>query len=139
MLNYSVPSMLQDLEEWPPIDELPGTRVLEGDPRHFGRLDVGGFGSDLMLGIWQCTEGKFEWTEVGYELQTLVEGRMELTDTDGTTHALAAGDTFFTRQGDCMTWHIIEKVTKVFFTFNSEADYITAFGSLKGSDRTLRV
>ena len=139
MLNYSLPSMLGDLSEWTPISELPGARVLKGNPRHFGRLDVGDSDTDHMVGVWECTEGTFEWTEVGYELQTLVEGRMRLIEADGTTHNLAAGDTFFTRQGDRMTWDIIEKVKKILFTFNSASEYAAAFGRIDGGERTLRV
>ena len=139
MIPYSTELMLEGLSEWPAIAEIPGARVLEGEPRHFGRLDVGSFESDFMLGVWECTEGKFEWTEVGFELQTLVAGRLRIIDVDGVAHDLAAGDTFFTRKGDCMVWEVIERVKKVFFTFNSEGACAAEFGRLKSDGRTLRV
>lgn len=138
MLPYTTTSMLEHLSEWPPIAETPGARVLEGEPRHFGRLDIGSFESDFMLGVWECTEGTFEWTEVGFELQTLVAGRLRITEKDGTAHDLAAGDTFFTRKGDCMTWEVIERVKKVFFTFNNEGTCAAAFGRLKSANTLLR-
>ena len=139
MLTYTTASMLEELSEWPPIAEIPGARVLQGEPRHFGRLDIGDFESDFMLGVWECTEGTFEWTEVGFELQTLVAGRLRITEQDGTVHDLAAGDTYFTRKGDCMTWEVIEKIKKVFFAFNSEGAFAAAFGRLTSGDRVLRV
>ena len=139
MLPYTTTSMLENLSEWPAIAEIPGARVLKGDPRHFGRLDIGSFDSDFMLGVWECTEGTFEWTEVGFELQTLVAGRLRIIEKDGTAHDLAAGDTFFTRKGDCMIWEVIEKIKKVFFTFNSEGACAATFGRLESAKKMLRL
>ena len=120
LLNYAHLKDRTDLEPWPPIGELEGTRVLSGAPQHFGRLDLGDYDTDHMLGIWECTEGTFEWTEVGDELQIIVKGRLRIIERDGTTHEFGPGDTFFTRKGEVMTWEVLERVRKVFFAYNVE-------------------
>ena len=61
-------------------------KVLEGDPVHSGRFDVGGFGVRTMAGVWQCTPGKFEYTYPGDEICTLIEGHISLVCEDGKTH-----------------------------------------------------
>lgn len=72
------------------------------------------------MGIWSCTEGAFECTELGDELQTIVEGNLTLTKRDGTTFECGPGDSVLTLKGERVVWDIKTAVTKLFFTYNSD-------------------
>ena len=43
MLDYTELKEEGGLVLWPPMEELPSINVLEGDPIHSGRFDVGNF------------------------------------------------------------------------------------------------
>ena len=105
------------LNPLPPLSETSGYRVVRGDPKASIRFELGAAGSMLRMGFWNCTEGAFECTESGDELQTLLKGRLRVIESDGTVHEYQAGDSFFTRQGEVVTWDIVEEVEKVFFTY----------------------
>ena len=70
---------------------------------------------DFRLGVWHCTAGAIECNELGDELQTILKGKVRLIEADGSSEVYEAGDSFFTRQGDRVTWDVIEDVTKVFY------------------------
>ena len=70
------------------------------------------------LGIWSCTAGAFECTELGDELQTILRGRLTLTRIGGESLDCGPGDSIFTRKGERVIWDIHEDVTKVFFSAN---------------------
>ncbi len=69
-----------------------------------------------MIGIWRCTRGKVECTEIGDELMTILTGHVRLIDVDdGTVSELGPGDSLFSRDGKRVIWDVTEDVTKVFF------------------------
>ncbi len=106
-----------ELEPWPFDNPASDYRILRGDPRASGRLDAGGNESTTRLGIWSCTEGAFECTELGDELQTIVRGRLTLTRVGGDSIECGPGDSIYTRKGERVIWDIHEDVTKIFFTY----------------------
>ncbi|MEM6934511.1 MAG: cupin domain-containing protein [Pseudomonadota bacterium] len=104
------------LDDWPFDNPASDYRILAGTPRASGRLDAGGPGHVTRSGIWRCTVGRFECTEQGDELMTLLSGRCRILDHGtGETVGLAAGDSFMIRDRARVTWDIQEDVTKVFF------------------------
>ena len=116
MHKYDAGVVPSDLEAWPFDNPASDYRILRGEPRASGRLDYGGNESGSRLGIWSCTEGAFECTELGDELQTIISGRLVLTRVGGESIECGPGDTLFTRRGERVVWDIRETVTKVFFT-----------------------
>ena len=120
MHKYALAEVQGDLEPWPFDNPASDYRILRGEPRASGRLDYGGNESGSRLGIWSCTEGAFECTELGDELQTILTGRVRLIKADGTAHEFGPGDSFFTHKGERVIWDVIEDVTKVFFSFSEE-------------------
>lgn len=123
MQSYRNEDVEDSLEEWPAMTAERGYRIVRGEPRASGRLDLGTMGSLVKLGIWECTEGAFECTEGGDELQTVLEGRLSITQlSDGTTREFGPGDSFFTRKGERVIWDIHEKVRKVFYTYDRDGD-----------------
>lgn len=126
MLDYKELKSKGGLEPWPPFDELPFVKVIEGNPQHSGRFDLGGFETRTMVGVWECTPGKFEYTYPGDEICTLIEGKIRVTEKDGTVHEYGAGDTFYTTKGETVTWEVVEKVRKVFHIHNIDAEKLAA-------------
>ncbi len=116
MRKYSLGESQGNLEPWPFDNPESDYRILRGDPKASGRIDVGGNDSANRLGIWSCTEGAFECTELGDELQTILSGRLILTRANGDSIEAGPGDTIHTRKGERVLWDIQETVTKVFFT-----------------------
>lgn len=116
MHKYSSADIPTGLDPWPFDNPASDYRILRGDPRASGRVDHGGGDGPSRLGIWSCTEGAFECTELGDELQTILAGRLVLTRQGGESIECGPGDTIFTRRGERVTWDIRETVTKVFFT-----------------------
>ena len=108
------------LEPWPFDGEASDYVIVRGAPSASGRLDRGTSDSAHRLGIWRCTEGAFECTERGDELQSVLFGRVRLTRADGTMAEYGPGDSFFTQKGERVVWDILEEVTKVFFTFDRD-------------------
>ncbi len=116
MRKYTFGENYSDLEPWPFDNPASDYRILRGEPRASGRLDAGGNESPTRLGIWSCTPGAFECTELGDELQTIVRGHLTLTRSDGESIECGPGDSIYTRKGERVIWDIHEEVTKIFFT-----------------------
>ena len=116
MQKYALDDVPDALEPWPFDNPASNYRILRGEPRASGRLDAGANEGPWRLGIWACTVGAFECTELGDELQTLIRGRLVLTREDGESIECGPGDSIFTRKGERVVWDIREDVTKVFFT-----------------------
>ncbi len=119
---YRPGDLPEDLERWPFTGEASNYQIVRGNPQAYGRIDMGTSASQHRLGIWKCTAGAFECTERGDELQTILQGRMRLIRQDGTVQEFGPGDSFFTYKGERVTWDIIEDVTKVFFTHDSDGN-----------------
>ena len=86
MLDYTELKEEGGLVLWPPMKELPSIKLLEGDPIRSGRFDVGNFCTRTMIGICECTPGKFEYTCPADEICTLLRGRIQLICEDGKVH-----------------------------------------------------
>ncbi len=119
-LSYPLGQVPSDLEPWPFVGEASDYKIVRGDPRASGRLDLGGSEGRHRLGVWHCTVGAFECTERGDELQTILAGRLHLVRVDGRAQTFGPGDSFFTRKGERVLWDILEDVTKVFFTYDRD-------------------
>lgn len=120
MRKYPLGGKNDDLEHWPFEGEASGYKIIRGNPKASGRIDEGRADGLHRLGIWSCTEGAFECTELGDELQTIISGRLILTRSDGQSVECGPGDSIFTYKGERVTWDIREDVTKVFFTYNRD-------------------
>ena len=121
MRTYHQQATQDGLEPWPFDENSPSQyRIVRGDPRSSGRLDVGTLGGAHRMGIWACTAGAFECIERGDELQTILEGRLRIVHEDGTTHEFGPGDSFFSRKGERVVWDVLEDMKKVFFTHDRD-------------------
>ena len=126
MLDYTKLKAWEGVDPWPPFDDLPFVTTIEGNPQHSGRFDQGGFGARTMVGVWECTEGKFEYTYPGDEICTLLEGHIRVTEGDGSVHEYKAGDTFFTVKNETVIWEVLEKIRKIFFIHDIDGEVAAA-------------
>ena len=122
MYKYAADQVFEDLEPWPFDNPDSDYKILRGAPLASGRLDSGDNNTQHRLGIWACSEGAFECTEHGDELQTIISGRLILTRVGGESITCGPGDSIFTRKGERVIWDIQEAVTKVFFTCNRDGN-----------------
>ncbi len=121
MRKYPSNKIISDLQSWPFEGEASNYEIIRGNPQASGRLDLGTNEGQHRVGIWSCTEGAFTCTELGDELQTVISGQLTITREDGESIECGPGDSIFTRKGERLTWDIKQTVTKVFFTYNSDA------------------
>lgn len=121
MHRYAVDQDFDTLEDWPFINPQSEYKILRGEPKASGRMDEGGAGQVTRLGVWRCTAGAFECTELGDELQSILTGRVRVTWlADGSTQEFGPGDSFYTRKGERVIWDVLEDVTKAFFSYKDD-------------------
>jgi uncharacterized protein len=120
LLSYTPGMDVGELEVWPFIN--PSSNYVihdESSPQASGRIDS--CTPTSRVGIWKCTMGKFECTEQGDELMTILSGKVIITDVEtGHVVELGVGDLLFSRNGKRLIWDVLEDVTKAFY--GSKAD-----------------
>lgn len=82
-----------------------GATVLEGDPQAQGTALVGAEGDPQVLGVFACTQGRFEVEHTFAEHATMVKGRLTLVDKrSGTRQTFEAGDSWYIEKGEQIEW-----------------------------------
>lgn len=118
MYVYRPAAPEQGLEPLPPLSEsYPTIEILSGDPRQSGRVDVSDQEGALFAGVWECTQGSFRYEYTFTELATILKGSIAVTDSGGVRHELGVGDSFLVRQGETVTWEVLEDMRKSYFLF----------------------
>lgn len=76
-------------------------------------------GDGIRTGIWEASPGTFEGRRDGYdEIVVIVDGKATITEPDGTSFDIEAGDVLVTPAGWTGTWAVQEKIRKVYFIAN---------------------
>ena len=99
--------------------------VLEGEPvaRAGSVVDLGG---GLGVWLWDCTAGRFDWSfGTCDEVVHIIEGSVVVTDQEGTTFRLVAGDVAAFRANTRATWFVEDYVRKVAVTRECKRDLPT--------------
>jgi uncharacterized cupin superfamily protein len=89
--------------------------VLSGDPQaRSGDLVASpdGYGS---TNFWDCTAGKFNWHYVWDETVLILGGEVRVTDSNGATSVLRAGDVAYFAAGSSYVWEVERYVRKIAF------------------------
>lgn len=97
-----------ELEDWG-----PRVGADSGEPHTAGRVFFEGNG--VQVGLWECTPGG--WTiedRPDHETVQILSGRARLTNADGTSVELTAGDVLTLPKGWSGRWDILETVRKLF-------------------------
>ena len=93
MFTYKPGDDVGELDDWPFTNPDSNYVIKDGAPKASGRFDKGGPGEQTRFGIWRCTKGVFECTEIGDELMTILSGRCRLINQDdGSVSELGPGD-----------------------------------------------
>jgi uncharacterized cupin superfamily protein len=84
--------------------------VVSGDPEfRTWNLETDG---GLYCGFWQSTPGSWTMSYTEWEFCHILEGVSIITDADGQTMTVRAGDTFVLRPGYSGTWEVVETTLK---------------------------
>ncbi len=98
-----------DLEDWGPR---VGADV--GEPLMSGRIFFEGNG--VQVGLWECTPGGWSIeNRPDHETVQILAGRARLSDADGASVELTAGDVLTLPKGWSGRWDILETVRKLYF------------------------
>jgi uncharacterized cupin superfamily protein len=98
------------LEDW-------GARVGAdvGQPQMSGRIFYEGNG--VQIGVWECTPGGWAIEDrPDHETVRIIAGRARLTDADGTSVEVGAGDALTLPKGWSGRWDILQTVRKFYIT-----------------------
>jgi uncharacterized protein len=98
------------LEDWG-----PRVGADQGEPMMSGRVIYDGNG--VQVGVWECTPGGWAIEDrPDHETVRILAGRARLTDADGTSVELTAGDALTLPKGWSGRWDILETVRKFYIT-----------------------
>lgn len=109
LVAHAYAELSTDLEDWGPR---VGADV--GEPQMSGRIFYEGNG--VQIGIWECTPGG--WTienRPDHETVQILAGRARLSDANGASVELTAGDVLTLPKGWSGRWDILETVRKLYF------------------------
>ena len=99
-----------DLESWGPREGAD-----RGSPMMSGRILFDDAPAGVEIGIWECTPGGWAITDrPDHETVQILAGRARLTNADGTSAELTAGDVLTLPKGWSGRWDIIETVRKLY-------------------------
>ena len=96
----------------PETDRPDPSKVLAGDPVHttWNLEDSDG----LYCGLWQSTPGKWRIAYTEEEYCHMLEGCSVITNAQGQSFTVRAGDSFVVPRGFVGTWEVLETTTKRF-------------------------
>jgi uncharacterized cupin superfamily protein len=87
--------------------------ILDGAPHARNRILWTSTDKTGFCMLWDCTEGKFNWTYGLDELVHVIEGGVTVTGPDGIAKTLRAGDVALFPKGTVVHWHVENYVRKV--------------------------
>lgn len=94
----------------PEITRPDPAKIIAGDPVHttWNVEDR----STIFAGLWHSTPGKWRVSYDEWEYFRLLEGVSVITDADGHSTKLHAGDAFIIRPGFSGTWEVLDATLK---------------------------
>jgi hypothetical protein len=88
--------------------------IKEGNPVARGTILTQSADKKVSSGLWTCEPGKFEWTFGWDEFVHVLEGEFTITEEDGASYTLSAGDMAHFPIGLKTDWHVKQPVKKFF-------------------------
>lgn len=80
--------------------------IVEGSPQARRTSIVRLTDGRTWIDHWDCTSGRFVWHYPLDEVAHIVEGEAFITDSEGVTSRIAAGNVVTFRQGSTANWHV---------------------------------
>ena len=92
---------------------IPPHWITEGAPvAKSKRLGTSADGTASIM-AWSCTPGRFTWRYTVDEIIHIISGEISVTDENGQSRRLVAGDMVFFPAGSVSHWHVIKEVRKL--------------------------
>lgn len=113
MANSMIQTVAADRGELPPMPIEP-TWIREGAPDARGCVLVQSDDRRVSTGLWSCTAGVFRWEFTWDEFVHVLEGEATITDEEGNSCTLRAGDTAHFPVGLNTEWRVDKFIRKVF-------------------------
>lgn len=100
----------------PEVSAPPDERVLKGSPV-FRTWDVEHTENGIYAGIWESTPGKWAVFYEEWEFFHILSGESVVTEEDGQSVTLRAGDSHIIRPGFRGTWEVTETCRKEYVIY----------------------
>ena len=104
-------SSLMDLQSAPIAPDW----IVDGAPLARNRVLAPGTDRSSWTMLWDCTAGTFDWHYSFDETVHVIEGSVTVTDANGVSRTLSAGDMAFFPAGVLARWHVEHYIRKVAF------------------------
>ncbi|WOX04288.1 cupin domain-containing protein [Microbulbifer pacificus] len=89
-------------------------KVLAGNPQQWTEHFFTNKKENFFCGIWSSDAGKWSLTYTEDEFCYIIEGEAEITDSEGVSERVVAGDAFCIPAGFSGTWETIGSVKKFY-------------------------
>ena len=92
---------------------IPRHWIVEGEPQARSKRIATSVDGTAAVIVWSCTPGRFRWHYSVDEILHIVSGEVVVTDENGDSRRLGAGDVAFFHAGSKSLWHVTEEVRKL--------------------------
>ncbi len=97
-------------------------RCINGQPEQTLWNQFQDSSEQMLSGIWECTEGKWEADYSSKsEFCHILSGKVVLTDAAGVASTFSQGDSFVIPSGFVGSWEVLEKVRKLYVIVTPKA------------------
>ena len=105
---YSIPADLELVS-----NPIPQSWILEGKPQAKSARIAQSADRTSLVVAWSCTPGRFNWHYTVDETLYILAGEVAITDEEGQTRRVTAGDVVFFPAGCRAEWQVLEEVRKI--------------------------
>lgn len=103
----------------PVLTKKPDKNILiEGNPS-FRTWVLDSLSKELTCGIWEGTPGKWKFENSHWEYCRILSGVSIITEDNGNSFSVKAGDSFILKPGFSGTWEVVETTQKDFVAVNA--------------------
>ncbi len=97
--------------------QVPEEKLLAGDPSQGISNLYSDPSAQFHSGIWEAEPATWRVNYTEHEFCHILQGRIRMTDDQGTVTEVSAGDSFVVPAGYRGTWQVLEKARKVYVMF----------------------
>ena len=94
-------------------------RLISGNPKQTLWTQYTDATRKFFAGIWRSEPGKWKVSYTEEEYCQMIEGVSVITDADGQTLTVRAGDSFVIPRGFVGTWEVVDRTTKRFVIYEA--------------------
>ena len=105
------------VETWPtelPTMPIPPDDIIAGNPSAHGLVLSQSEDRLVSSGCWTCEPGEFSWEFAWDEFAQVLEGEATITEEDGSSHTLKAGQAVSFPRGLKTRWQVTKTIKKFF-------------------------